>query len=448
MGIGSQFLKETVNNSDYTELSSIYELVDNSKDANASVIKIDWDPKEDVFVIEDNGEGLNADEARLAMNISYDKVKLYEKRSDLLSKRFNVGMKYAAAKIAAGKKQLVIIESWKRGKCITITWDINHFTEYDMVESPINTTDSGTRITIKGTQLNEKTMMTLYREIGTYYYKMIRHHGLTIMCMGKEIKGEDPLYRDSFVDNEYSSFYKRMFHKLTYGGKEYQIGIEAVYLPESMDIPYTEWDNRKTRVLKRSGFYVVYGGRYIEAGNNFNLCGNAIQYYYTGTRVEFSIPKALTSLFKVKYNKSGGLECLTNDTESPLYDLGNLLKNIVLDYWKITQSNIKKKGGPSRMDRINNKLQDIKSEYSIELNKLDADFVPYKIDDLNKKIVLNMDYSGFASIQTANIRVRTMNNMCAAIIAGNEVIQRYVPKDKRELASQNLAKNIKDFYLI
>lgn len=345
--INEKFYGGACRNMGYDLISAINELVDNSKDAGATQVNIAYDHNNKCLVISDNGKGMSYDELNNAMEFSPEKE--YTSKDVAF---YGVGMKTSIINIGNFDEGFnAVINSYKDGKMSRVLWNINKENVSTFEIGDIGKCDrsNGTEITITKVNIDFYTLNNLYRSLGVTYYPSISKGTFKIHlnCTTPEtekvcpikglnqlsfenltIEATDPMYRDKtdFIIGE-----RTVTVPVNYNDNTYEIVIKSVCLNDVTDENRIPWDVRKgadggVKALKRSGLYIIYGGRYIEMGDNFNLFGLPNQYFFAGMRAEFEIPKELTSLFGVKFNKTSGLKEIDKTPE--LKDIAVKVKNV------------------------------------------------------------------------------------------------------------------------
>jgi hypothetical protein len=288
--IKDRFFLQALRSVGYDVYTAIAELIDNSIDAGATKIKIDFDSKSAILVITDNGIGMSKVKLNAAMDLGAD-----QEYSDAQIGYFGSGMKTSIANLVTKPESLVTIDSYDGNEATIIEWKpLERFREFSFNKS--NKKDIGTAIIINGVEKFQ--IATLKKQLGVVFYPTLKTETLELTVNGVEILPTDPLYR-------YSD--KVRFNHVVAKVLGYEIRIEAVLLhPEQEKSSWDSADNGESRFsFNKGGAYVQYGGRYIEYGGLLHIATNHPDYNWI--RFEFAVPKELTEIFGVKFNKTNGL---------------------------------------------------------------------------------------------------------------------------------------------
>lgn len=332
MAIHKRFFTEALRSVGYTTETAKYELIANSLDAGSTRIDLFYDEDNSIFSIVDNGKGMSFETLLNSMGFGVNR-----EYSTNDTGYFGMGLKTSVINLLDLHKNLsdedyeVEIETFDGIESTKISYrpisDPTHFYKDDMCERK----EIGTKITIKNTQ-HFKTG-NLKNNIAVYFYKPLIDGKSKIFVhkikngeiQGDEVTPNDPLYRDN---KDLSRNYTYASIKGT-NDQEHEIVIEAVVLEEGK-IERHSWDknsnDRTGFAMRKSGVYIRYGDQYVETGGTFGILAqhpsqNAI-------RIEFTVPKELTDVFPIKFNKTNGIDTLDRDLYPKLTDLVIKLKEM------------------------------------------------------------------------------------------------------------------------
>ena len=319
IGYGNKHLKHVVSKFGYTNTSAINELVDNAKDANAINTNISYNSKLKELVIRDDGQGMDLETFdKYFMGISTKENSAYSKNS---IGENGVGAKYAILNLIRDKSEITVLTNDGQNKTVKGTWVINknddsdiHIYKSDYIDTHQDL--KGTIITITNVHLTKGDLKQLTNYLGVYYYPTIKNGKFNLSLNGKPFNLQDPLYRNVNLIND--TLYSTIL-TITYNGKEYDVIVNGVYVfnDNIIDDDYIlDFDRVKNRGVlkegdeeglaasKRAGLYIIFGGRYISMGDNIDLLGLTHHCQYNSIRLEFEIPKELSELFGVSFNKA------------------------------------------------------------------------------------------------------------------------------------------------
>lgn len=415
LAIQPNLLRKTLRSVGYDFETCVYELIDNSKKANATDIKIIFQPTskkiigkgkivyEGTFSAIDNGCGMTLDELRENVQISGNTInsvaEVSENRNDDNTSYFGAGMNTSILNIANNKgTSKATIKTVKNGEASILEWElsnddkiccpqvVSHY--YDENEA------NGTQIDITNVELNIDKVKPILMNCGATYYPMLSKHPEINISFDfgfedgfskiDKVLPEDPLYRDN---EKVAETYKSIDIPLFYNGKEYELTIESVYLyTDQFDNKnqYHRWDKSKSdsgiTAKSRSGLYVNYGGRLIERGNNFKTMGIPDQFDAPGFRCMMTIDKELTEFFSVKFNKTQGI---INFNDEPLLSPVIARFKSLRNYYKNTYG-----GTSKRNQNRKQKIQEIPindKKFLIKEAKFNNSIVPCEINYSGKQ---------------------------------------------------------------
>jgi hypothetical protein len=336
-----RFLLTAMKSVGYDTYTAIYELLDNSIDAESSEIWITYE--DDIIIVEDNGKGMDSETLVKAMNFGFER----EYGEDEIS-YFGVGLKSSIINLINDKKNPYANILSNDGESSTlITWkpldDLRQFT----IEEIKGDIKKGTKITLYG--VDKFNLSTLKKNLGVIYYHSIKSEidsPVSIFVNNEKIEGNDPLYRKSSL-----TIKNWMIAKVL--NTDIKIEVSAL----NPTIEKHSWDRRKQNddegvfTYRKGGIYVVYGGRYIEFGGGLGVFANHPN--IAQARIEFTIPKELTETFHIKFNKTQGLD-LSHELErnEALSDLIRKLKDCL--NWAVRNRTRKEVATKDEITEMNN----------------------------------------------------------------------------------------------
>ena len=320
--VKDRFILETLRSTGYDVYSAIYELIDNSIDAGSTQIKIDYNSEKLSLIISDNGCGMSEEKLTASMDIGCDR----EYSSNDIG-YFGVGMKTSCLNLLDFEKadNLIEIETEDDTSNTIVNWEPrNTPLSFDKFSRKLSN-KKGTIVSIKGVQ--KFSLQVLKKNIGVIFYPVLKNNFTKILVDGVEIKPSDPLYRDSELT-------KTNFVNATV--RDIEIEICCCLIDDSQE--KHSWDHNKLEgkwTHAKGGIYFIYGGRYIEYGGTFGLKNS--DPWDSRTRIELTIPKNLTQVFGIKFNKTNNLKLDGNDN---IYDVRRKL----LDMFNWARNTRKKLG--------------------------------------------------------------------------------------------------------
>lgn len=316
-----RFFLESLTSVNYDTYTAIYELLDNSKDAGATRIDVIYDKKTATLIIKDNGCGMSLTQVFNNMDLGCDRTYTNNQVG-----YFGMGMKTSTLNLLNTENES---EVYSAIEIITnngeekskIVW--NPITNVRNLDAFVLTIDSEIGTTIIINNCINFNPSVLKKNLGVVFYPTLKNENLEIFVNEDKVIGTDPLYRNS--DKTQTNFVETNVKGET-------IKIEAVALDGLEEkIP---WDGHRTDndekgesdtwSFAKYGCYIVYGGRYIETGGT-TLGTKLFDSWYSRCRIEFTIPKNLTTYFNINFNKTSGLK-INKEKMPDLYNkIGTLL---------------------------------------------------------------------------------------------------------------------------
>lgn len=333
-----RFFLETLTSVNYDTYTAIYELLDNSKDAGATRIDIIYDKKTSTLIIQDNGCGMSLNQICNNMDFGCDKT--YENHH---IGYFGMGMKTSALNLLNSENELPessiveIITNNGEEKTKIIWKPFIQVRKFDTFILPKDS-EIGTTVLINNCIGFHSSI--LKRNLGVVFYPTLKNGNLKIYVNEDEVIPTDPLYRNSekTIFNEVETTIKNETIKIT------AVAIDALEEKTHWDDKRVKDDDEKAKnegedggwSFKKYGCYVIYGGRYIELGGS-TLGTRLFDSWYNRCRIEFTIPKDLTTYFNINFNKTNGLKLKKEKTPDLFYKIGSLFT------WGRAQRNIENK---------------------------------------------------------------------------------------------------------
>lgn len=297
--VKDRFILEALRSTGYDVYSAIYELVDNSIDAGST--KIDIMYKDGVLTVQDNGCGMSSEKLEDSMNIGCDRI-----YSTTEIGYFGVGLKSSCINLINGDSDSFIeICTCDGNEQTNVLWHANDNPfDYDINTEPIVEgidMKIGTTINIFGCE--KFSPQILKKNLGTIFYPILKKEMLKIFVNDDLVNFNDPLYREN---------------KLTkYNFVDAVVADTKISIFCSLIDPTTEkhsWDKNSEEgkwTYSKGGLYIVYGGRYIDYGGTMGL--KKTDPWDSRTRIEIILPKELTKEFKLKFNKTNGINLNASD---------------------------------------------------------------------------------------------------------------------------------------
>jgi hypothetical protein len=364
INIEDRFMLTALRSVGYDVHTAIAELIDNCVDAEATDISIVYEPKSLSMIILDNGIGMSLAKAKKSMDLGADRV--YDETE---IGYFGAGMKTAILNllnISDINSKVVILTN--DGEYTTrIEWQpVKHVRSYK-IERVEQEMERGTKIILSGVYRFQPAV--LKKNLGVFFYPVLRTETVNITVNGDGVIGNDPLYRNS----EYT---QRNFVEAIVQGHSIRIDTSAL----SQEEPNMHsWETRassdgETRwSMNKGGLYVMYGGRYIEYGGSLNAFANHPM--MNQIRIEFAVPKELTEVFGIKFNKTKGLDLdLKKDANEPLNDL---IKKIRDSYaWGVRNrknKDLSTSEDKQKLQEMTDKLNDAAKKARIDKPKSNVD---------------------------------------------------------------------------
>lgn len=301
--VKDRFILEALTSTGYDVYSAIYELMDNSVDANSTKIKINYDKEKQILTIEDDGKGMSYDKLNSAMDLGCDRV-----YSSTEIGYFGVGMKSSCLNLINLnlKKSLITITTNDGVNTSEVVWSpIKSPMSYDIDTKISINVEMGTVIKIEG--VKNFSPQILKKNSGVIFYPTLKNEILSISVDEDLIIPNDPLYRDSELTI-------KNFVKAKVMNNEIEIKCSLI---DSSQVKHS-WDGKENTdnidekwSYAKGGLYLIYGGRYIEYGGTFGIKNN--DPWDSRTRIELTLPKELTDIFGIKFNKTNGVKFSGND---------------------------------------------------------------------------------------------------------------------------------------
>jgi hypothetical protein len=313
---GPRLAFQAIRNMGFSTLNCIFELTDNSVDAEATKIYVTWvqDKKTKLYtlIVKDNGIGVPRDRmievfTKLGMDEEY-----------LLTRTGHYGIGVKAALINLLRSGTAVITSTHGN--YTSTLEITH-TEDDTMTKEFNWVDSngsetGTQITIPGIK-NKLQVETILRNASAVYYpNSYRDDNFELIINNKNVEFVDPIYRDLRRDTKGIVKWIREFDFM---GEKLDITGTSFMNDFKMDTYFTSsWDKQGGKPHLRNdaaGVYFRTPGRYVTTGLKF-FPSFTFQRILSNLRLEIQVPKRLFEEMGIGVNKNR----IEMDIDNPIYD--------------------------------------------------------------------------------------------------------------------------------
>ena len=303
-------LISSLRNTGYDSYAAIEDIIDNSVDAHAKIVKVNVESNRDDFrvVIADNGIGMDSEFLDQALKLG----SLTDK--DEISDLGKFGMGLCTASISMARK-LEVITREEGGACLYAAQDLddvvekNRFVKIQRDASPAEEKLLESMIGRHGTvvmlskvdRLSDKNIAQftgkLSRDIGRIYRKFIQA-GVEMFVNGKKIPPIDPLMLEHQNTRVYSDETYDLPASAADGRKE-KVGVKIVILPEVNE--QLEKDLRMN--IHSQGFYVLRNNREIADGVTLGIFGKHND--FNRLRVELSFGASLDNEMGVRFSKDG-----------------------------------------------------------------------------------------------------------------------------------------------
>ena len=312
--VGQRFVFQSIRNLDFSDISCILELIDNSVDADSKNIDIIWEKDTQktnsyttntyTLAVTDDGTGVPKDR----MMEVFTKLGNDE---DYLSDRvghYGVGVKAAlinlmeegVAQIRSTHnnqtRQLLKIEHSDSLMNATLEDDTLYglFTDENNVVGIEDSNGKGTQIVVP----NIKTNLTETQIIKTcsvvYYPNKRRFKDFKLTVNGKEVRFIDPMYRNLKNKSSKHMKYDSVTKQFKFNDKDIDVKTLSFYPKFDKDKHCSSWDMSKNKASLKpsnSGIYLRLGGRYISTGQQL-FPGVTYQNVLQNLRIEIELPKS------------------------------------------------------------------------------------------------------------------------------------------------------------
>ena len=372
--VSDEFYSKTLTSQNYTLETALSELIDNSIDAKAKDIIINYpkkstfDIKKSTITIFDNGNGMSKDELINSMTMGTDRQ--YDNKE---IGYFGVGMKSALAYLSESVH--IKTKKFKENFYTQLDWNIKKTFDTLPPEKTRNIHSRGTTITITPGKRYEyyshNQESALLSKIGVRYYHLLCNKKINITINGIKVKAIDPMYRKHKNTIALSNV------KIVYD-KENTIKMCGYYLSKIDFDDFTDFDIYKRHFAidkglpsNKAGVYVLYNNKYINLGDTF-LGYKKSHSNYNNLRIELVMPKIATELFGVSMNKNAISDFLCDETPT---GIKKLMRNAIADIIR----------------RFNEETRKRKSIEPIDIDSLE------KISKITKKVNNSMISNGLTN---------------------------------------------------
>tara|TARA_Y100001938_G_C8065788_1_gene420106 strand:- start:57 stop:1706 length:1650 start_codon:yes stop_codon:yes gene_type:complete len=331
--VGAEF--PLIRNIGFDTISCIFELIDNSVDAEASKIYVWWvrDEKTKLYTLRIKDNGIGVPRRRVVPVFT----KLGIKERYLINRTGHYGIGAKATLINLLLDGTATITTTHEG--VTSIFNITHTKDNDVkkvfgyYDDP--NAESGTMIVIPGIK-SKLQVERLIREISCVYYPNTENYDdFSIIVNDKEIDFVDPLYRHLNGNTDGKFTWDR-----TFTFKKSTLDIQGVsLLPDFKDKYMVEkhYDTQGGKAKLRNdngGLYFRVPGRYTSTGQRF-FVGNDYFPIFRNLRLEVQVPKSLFEEMGIGVNKNR----LVFDDSDPAFDnFKNVVAEIMSDHRKMVEA--------------------------------------------------------------------------------------------------------------
>ncbi|HAS22708.1 MAG TPA: ATP-binding protein [Idiomarina loihiensis] len=341
----------------YDLASALADIIDNSIQAKASTLEINFEPKEtDIIVrVRDNGTGMTGDELKAAMRPA--SANPYTKRAPEDLGRFGWGMKSASLSQA----RILTVVSWQENNFVAARWDIDDIHDWSMeffentdasllLKTPTNSR-SGTEIIwsnsdrLKGNKHGvdadelAQNIATAREKLSLIFHRYLAGETqakLSISLNDLPIKPTDP-----FMSSHDAT--QTLDPEAIQTNNGSKVIVQPFILPHFSKLTVEEQRSLggEEGMIRNQGFYIYRNKRLIIHGTWFRLVphGELSQL----TRVKIDLPNNLDDEWKITLDKS--------DAQLPSILKKRLLK-VIKNFNKRSISVHRKKGVSTSIDSI------------------------------------------------------------------------------------------------
>ena len=302
----------------YDLAAALSDIIDNSIQAKASLIEIDFQlDNNDVIVrIRDNGTGMDSSTLKRAMRPASSNPSIERDPQDL--GRFGWGMKSASLSQA----KVLTVVSWQHSAVVAARWDLDHIDDWsmdyfesgdalDLLSRPVKS-ESGTEVIWSNTdRLKEfstdididelsTTITAARKKLSLIFHRFLSGEvttKLSILLNGNEVKPHDPFLSSHDATQTLDAEIIRM-------GDGRTIEVKPFILPHFSKLEVVQQNEvgGEEGMIRNQGFYIYRNKRLIIHGTWFRLVphGELSQL----TRVRVDLPNNLDEEWKITLDKS------------------------------------------------------------------------------------------------------------------------------------------------
>ena len=341
----------------YDLAAALSDIIDNSIQANASLVEIDFQPKEsDVIVrIRDNGVGMDGNALKRAMRPASSNPAQEREPQDL--GRFGWGMKSASLSQA----RVLTVVTWQNFNAVAARWDIDNIEDWSMdyfeskealsllshkIESKSGTEviwSHADRLNEYATEVDMDELSTIIssarKKLSLIFHRFLSGEAptkLSIVINGIKLTPLDPFLSSHNATQTLDAEVIRMS-----GGRS--IEVKPFILPHfsKLDVVQQAEVGGEEGMIRNQGFYIYRNKRLIIHGTWFRLVphGELSQL----TRVRVDLPNNLDEEWKITLDKS--------DAQLPTALKKRLLK-VIKQFNKKSVSVHRRKGVSTHIDHV------------------------------------------------------------------------------------------------
>lgn len=400
INVPNNFLLDLSKNAGYSIIDAINELIDNAKDANAKKVEILFDENNNILTIKDDGNGMQYSAIEKCFNLNGSNNKYNANASG----RFGMGMKTGIVCLCNlsnndSLSNVIIKSKAMNDSGVTIFYNVSRDNNmrYELTNE-CDLKNHGTIIEINNTCMTTNDINDLRNLLGTYYYPIMSTNDFNIYLNGIKINPEDPLYRTNknVMEDQYIDSINVVLNEKTYTFHIHCVNLNNNKIGNNFN-KYDSCRRKKVEVTENSGLYIIYGNRYIALGNNLNLVGKSLQPSAAGIRLELTIPKELSEILGVQWNKTSKLTPFYKIKEFNI--LCTTIKKIFSEYISSRRNNALSNSEKKVNNKLAKKFKLNDTQYTIDVDCVENTNDPWIFSPRNKKIVLNKNSEVFDIIR-------------------------------------------------
>jgi hypothetical protein len=336
--VGERFVFQAIRNIGFSTLNCVFELTDNSVDAEATRIYVSWvrDKKTKLYtlIVSDNGTGVPRDR----MIEVFTKLGMEEEYLVNRTGHYGVGVKATLINLLRSGTATITSTYGDYTSTLKITHTDDDSMSKDLDWVDAGDTPTGTIITIPNISAKTSVEEIVRYASVVYYPHSDRSDDFKLIINDKEVQFVDPLYRH--LNPKKTDGLLSWEDSFTFGdpGTD-KVDIDVIgrsFMPDfKMDKYFTSsWDKQGGNPHLRNdacGIYFRTPGRYVATGQKF-FGEPGWQRIMSNLRLEIQVPASLFEKMGIGVNKSK----MVMDKDNPLYDdFNRVLKQICSQHNKL-----------------------------------------------------------------------------------------------------------------